>query len=147
VEPLITFDLTALTPLHTQSECSISLRVKVLGVGGDWNSTLDVQVLSPVGTLLGSMAVQLTADTTEIIRFAADEAGTYYVNCTVYDLPVLGQMSHLMAMNVVYPPILMQLDAGTTPVIGGVGVLLLIGAVFWKKMDSLMSSIPTDWSS
>jgi hypothetical protein len=147
VEPLMTYDLDPVTPLHAESECSVSLTVNVLGVYEDWSGTMVVEILSPVGTLLGSITIQLSSETTETIQFVADSAGSYYINCTVYDLPVLGQVNHMMAMDVVHPPMIMQLDAGTTPVLGGLGILLLIGAVFWRKMDSLMSSIPTDWSS
>ncbi|NHJ13437.1 MAG: hypothetical protein EAX95_07155 [Candidatus Thorarchaeota archaeon] len=146
VEPAVILDLRKTGPLYVGSDCSVNLTVSIMGVSNEWEGTLDIGILSPSGILLGSSSFAISRYSSRILEFNALEAGSYYINCTASGLPVVGTENHLLPFTVDSAPLIMELDAGTAPVVGGVSILVIIGVVFWRRLDGLLGVLPTDWT-
>ena len=65
---------------------------------------------------------------------------------TLRGLPIIVSQDYPMAVVVVDETLQLELDAGTTPLLGGISVITVIGVVLRKRMKSIIGSLPTDWT-
>ncbi|MFW9959357.1 MAG: hypothetical protein ACFFCT_14930, partial [Candidatus Odinarchaeota archaeon] len=79
------------------------------------------------------------------IGFNAQKLGTHSLNVTLSGLPVLVSQTYPMVVVIVDESLQLELDAGTTPLLGGIGVLAIMGVFLKKKMKNIVGSLPGEW--
>ena len=143
ITPVVVLDIEPTSTLYLGHYCTVNLTVTVLGTLPDWSGTLDAWVSDPNGDSVGHRTADIGVYSVVTIGFNARVAGTHVLNTTISGLPVV--VSQDYPVTVFNETLHLQLDAGTTPLLGGFGILAAIGVVLRKKMKSIMGTLPGDW--
>ncbi|MGY5855950.1 MAG: prenyltransferase/squalene oxidase repeat-containing protein [Candidatus Thorarchaeota archaeon] len=146
ITPVVVLNIVPTSDLFIGHYCTVNLSVTVLGATPGWNGTLDAWLSDPNGELTGRWAFDIGVYTIVAIGFNARVEGTHVLNTTISGLPVIYSQDYPMAVTVVNETLQIQLDAGTTPLLGGFGILMVVGVVLRKKMRGVVSSLPGEWS-
>ncbi|MFW9965473.1 MAG: hypothetical protein ACFFCX_18005, partial [Candidatus Sifarchaeia archaeon] len=80
------------------------------------------------------------------IGFNAQKLGTHSLNVTLSGLPVLVSQTYPMTVVIVDESLQLELDTGTTQLLGGFGVLTIMGVFLRKKIRGLVDSLPGEWN-
>jgi prenyltransferase beta subunit len=145
ITPVVIISLDTVNSLYVGQNCSLDLSVSVLGPPPGWNGTLTAVLYNPSGSLLRTWIFDIGPYSILHIDFMSLNEGTHSLNVTITDLPVTIERMFPMVIVVVRESLSLQLDASTTPMFGGLGLLAIIGLVMRKKMKSIISTMPNEW--
>jgi hypothetical protein len=120
--------------------------VTILGTTPDWNGSLDAWLIDPNGEQVGQWTFEIGVYSIVTFGFDARLVGTHVLNTTISELPVVYSQDYPMAVTVVNEIMQLEFDAGTSPLVGGFGILAVIGVVLRKKMRGIAGSLPGEWS-
>ena len=146
VTPLVLFSIDPIDEMHAGHYCSLNLTIRVLGTSSDWTGTAQAWLFDPDGQSVTDWTFGVGVHSIETLGFNAQKIGTYTLNVTLIGLPIV--VSHHYPMSVVIGDRVLQieLDAGSTPLLGGFGVITIIGALLRKKMKGIVGSLPGEWT-
>ena len=146
ITPVVVLNIEPTSDLYIGHYCTVNLSVTVLGATPDWNGTLDAWLSDPDGERTGQWTFEIGVYSIVTIGFNARMEGTHVLNTTISGLPVVYSQDYPMAVTVVNETLQLQLDAGTTPLLGGFGILMIVGVVLRKKMRGVIGSLPGEWT-
>ena len=146
VTPVVVLNIEPTSDLFIGHYCTINLSVSVLGAASEWNGTLEAILIDPNGVQIDEWTLEIGVYSAMVIGFNARVEGTHSLNITISGLPVIVSQDYPMAVVVVSETLQLQLDAGTTPLIGGFGILTAVGFVLRKKLRGVVDSLPGEWS-
>jgi hypothetical protein len=146
ITPVVVLDIEPTSDLFIGHYCTVNMSVTVLGTNPEWNGTLNAWLSNPDGEQVNQWTVDIGVYSVVAIGFNARVEGTHNLNVTVSGLPAVISRYYPMSITVVNEVLSLQLDAGTTPLLGGFGVLAVIGVVLRKKMKRVIESLPGEWS-
>ncbi|OLS31703.1 MAG: hypothetical protein ThorAB25_00050 [Candidatus Thorarchaeota archaeon AB_25] len=146
VTPVVVLDIEQTSDLFVVHYCTVNVSVTVLGTAPGWNGTLEAWLSEPAGAHVDQWTFDIGVYSILTIGFNARVVGTYNLNVTIKGLPVIISRDYPMTVTVVNETLHLQLDAGTTPLLGGFGILTVIGVVLRRKMKGVVSSMPGEWS-
>ncbi|MFW9807154.1 MAG: Ig-like domain-containing protein, partial [Candidatus Thorarchaeota archaeon] len=146
VTPIVILEIESTSNLYLGYYCTVNMTVTVFGTKSEWRGTLDARLIDPHGDEVGQWNIEIGMISALTIGFNARLEGTYILNATISGLPVIYSQDYPMGVTVVNEKLQLQLDAGTTPLIGGFGVLAAIGVVLRKKMKGIKGTFPSEWS-
>jgi prenyltransferase beta subunit len=146
VIPVVVLDIEPTSDMFIGYYCTVNLSVTVLGTTPDWIGTLDAWLLDPDRESVGQWTFEIGVYSIVTIGFNARIEGTHILNTTISGLPVVYSQDYPMGVTVVNETLQLQLDAGTTPIIGGFSILMAVGVILRKKMRGVVSSLPGEWS-
>jgi hypothetical protein len=147
ITPVVVLDIEATSNLYLGHYCTVNLTVTVLGTDPGWSGTLEAWLSDPNGDSAGQWTFEIGVYSVVKIGFNATIVGTHVLNTTISGLPVVVSQDYPMSVTVINETLSLQLDAGTTPLLGGFGVLAAIGVVLRKKLKSVLGSLPGDWNN
>ncbi|MFX1484917.1 MAG: Ig-like domain-containing protein, partial [Promethearchaeota archaeon] len=145
VTPLVVLTIEPISEMYVGHYCSLNLSVSVLGASSDWFGTLIAQLFDPDGYKVTEWTFQVGVHSVFTIGFNAQNLGTHSLNLTLTGLPVLLSQTYPMAVTIVDESLQFELDAGTSPLLGGFGMLAIIGAFLRKKLHGIVDSLPNEW--
>jgi prenyltransferase beta subunit len=145
VSPVVVLDIEPTSDLFIGHYCTVNVSVRVLGTIPEWTGTLEALLSEPDGVRVGQWTFDIGVYSVVTIGFNARVEGTHNLNITVSGLPVVISKDYPMAMSVVNEILRLQFDAGTTPLLGGFGILSVIGVVLRKRMKGVVGSLPGEW--
>jgi len=146
VTPVVVLNIEPTSNLYIGYYCTVNLSVTVLGTAPDWNGTLDAWLFDPTGEEVGQWTLGIGVFSILSIGFNARMEGTHMFNTTISGLPVVINQDYPMRLTVVNESLQLQLDAGTTTILGGFGILAVVGVVLRKKMRGVVGLLPGEWS-
>jgi hypothetical protein len=146
VVPVVVLVVEPTSDLFIGHYCTVNLSVTVLGTTPDWTGSLDSLLFDPDGEKAGQWTFEIGIYSVMTIGFNARLVGTHILNTTISGLPIIVNQEYPMPITVVNEIMQIQLDAGTTPLIGGFGILAAIGVILRKKMRGIVESLPGEWS-
>ncbi|MFW9838318.1 MAG: hypothetical protein ACFFE7_12415 [Candidatus Thorarchaeota archaeon] len=146
VTPVVLLDINPTSNLYVGKHCTINVSVTILGTHPDWNGFLDAWLYYPDGNEVGHWTFEVGVHAIVSIDFDAREVGTYNLNTTISGLPIINNQEYPMVVTIVNETMQLQLDAATTPLLGGFGVLAAIGVVLRRKIRGVVGSLPSEWS-
>jgi hypothetical protein len=146
VTPVVVLDIDPTSDLYVGHYCTVNLSVTVLGTTPDWNGTVNALLTDPEGEEAGQWSFEIGVYSTVTIGFNARVLGIYILNTTIGGLPIVNTRAYPLSVTVVDEVLQLQLDAGTTPLLGGFGILAIVGIVLRKKMRGIVGSLPGEWS-
>jgi prenyltransferase beta subunit len=146
ITPLVVLSIEPNSDLYVGHYCSVNLTVSILGTGSDWTGTLNAWLFDPDGQQLTEWTFSVGVHSIETIGFNAQKLGTHTLNVTLTGLPIVISQDYPMAVVIVDEILQLELDAGTTPLLGGFGIITIIGVVLRKKMKGVVGSLPSEWS-
>jgi len=146
ITPVVVIALDTGGTLYVNHNCSVDLSVSVLGPSPTWNGTLKAVLYSPTGSRLGTWSFEIDPYTILHIDFLPLNEGRYSLNITIAGLPVAIEQTYPMTIVIVRESLSLQIDASTTPLFGGIGILSVVGLIMRKKMKSILSGMPGEWS-
>ena len=147
VTAVVVLKIESTSDVYLGHYCSVNMSVTVLGTTPDWTGTIKVRLTDPYGEPAGQWTFDLGVYTVVTIGFNAQIEGMHTLNITINGLPIINSQEYPMVVTVVNEIIQLQLDAGTTPLIGGLGILAAVGVVLRKKIHEIIGSFPREWSS
>jgi hypothetical protein len=145
VVPVLVFALDSTGNLFIGHNCSVDVSVSVLGVSSVWSGSLEAVLLDPTGSRVDIWNLVIGPYSVLVINFLPLAEGTYTLNVTITGLPITSDRAFSMAVAIVRETLTLQLDAQTTPMLGGLGILAIVGLVMRKKMKSVLESLPGEW--
>ncbi|MFW9982325.1 MAG: hypothetical protein ACFFE3_10475, partial [Candidatus Thorarchaeota archaeon] len=146
ITPLVVLSIKPISTMYVGHYCSVNLSVSVLGTSPGWIGTLDAWLFDPDQKQVTERSFQVGIHSIITIGFNAQKLGTHSLNVTLSGLPVLVSQTYPMAVVVVDESLQLELDAGTTPLLGGFGVLAIMGMFLRKKMRGVVDSLPSEWN-
>jgi len=146
VTPVVVMTLDTVGTLYVGHNCSVDLSVSVLGPTPGWNGTLTTVLYSPTGSRLGTWNFEIDPYSILRIEFLPLNEGTHTLNITMTGLPVTVERIYPMAIVVVRESLSLQLDASTTPMFGGLGILAVVGFVMRRKLRNFIGTMPGEWN-
>jgi hypothetical protein len=146
VTPVVVLGIETTSDLFIGHYCSVNVSVTVLGTTPEWNGTFDAWLSDPDGGRVDQWTSEIGVYSVVKIGFNALIEGTHILNVTISGLPVVINRDYPMAITVVNETLHLQLDAGTTPLLGGFGILTIMGVVLRKKMKGVIGSLPGEWN-
>ena len=147
ITPIVVIDIEPTSNLYLGYYCTVNVTVTVLGTESEWSGTLDAWLIDPHGDEVGYWNFEIGVISTLTIGFNARLEGTHILNTTITGLPVVYSQNHSMAVKVVNEILQLQFDVGTTPIVGGFGLLAMVGIALRRKIKTILKSMPTEWSS
>ncbi|MFX1606336.1 MAG: hypothetical protein ACFFDD_10555, partial [Promethearchaeota archaeon] len=146
VTPVVVLDIVHTSDMFIGHYCTVNVSVRVLGTNPEWSGMLDALLSDPDGERVDQRTFHIGIYSIVTIGFNARVEGTHNLNVTISGLPVVMNREYPMAITVVNETLHLQLDAGTTPLLGGFGILAAIGVVLRKKMKGVVDSLPGEWN-
>jgi len=146
ITPIIVIAIDSAHSLFVNRNNTLSVSVSILGISADWLGSLDAILYSPDNEEIGSWSFEIDSYSILDIDFKPLVEGTYSLNVTVVALPVTVERTYPLAIAVVHESLQIELDAGNTSLLGGLGILSLIGVIMRKKMKSVVGSMPGEWT-
>ncbi len=146
ISPVVVVVIDDDATLFVARNCSVCLSLNVLGTSSIWNGSLKAILLTPDNQNVGIWNFEITPHSVLYIDFMPLREGTYSLNITVFGLPVIIQQTYPLTIAVVRESLQISLDVGSTPLIGGFGILSVVGIFMRKKMKSVVDSLPGEWS-
>ncbi|MFX1561192.1 MAG: hypothetical protein ACFFBL_11440, partial [Promethearchaeota archaeon] len=146
VTPVVVLDIIPTSDMFIGHYCTVDVSVRVLGTNPEWSGMLDALLSDPDGERVDQRTFHIGIYSIVTIGFNARVEGTHNLNVTISGLPVVMNREYPMAITVVNETLHLQLDAGTTPLLGGFGILAAIGVVLRKKMKGVVDSLPGEWN-
>ncbi|MHA2603496.1 MAG: hypothetical protein AM324_015355, partial [Candidatus Thorarchaeota archaeon SMTZ1-83] len=123
---------------------TVTVTIDVQGVSPDWEGHLRVLVLAPSGGFLQNLSLSAVSGFESEIHLVPAFEGVYQLNVTLTGLPTGEPMTSLHAVIATVPPLEIPLDAGTGSVAGGGAIVSIVGALLWRKKESLLA-LPVEW--
>jgi prenyltransferase beta subunit len=145
VSPVVVCDLEPVGTLYASNNCSIELTVSVLGTELSWKGSLEATLFNPAGLKLLSWDLTIDAYSLLYFDFIPLSIGNYMLNVSITGLPVTTERIYPLEIVVVDKTLVLPLDAETTPMFGGIGILAIIGFVMRRKMRGMLESIASEW--
>jgi prenyltransferase beta subunit len=145
ITPVVVLDIEPISNMYLGHYCIVNLTVTVLGTTPYWTGTLDALLFDPHGDSAGQWIFDIGVHSIVVIGFNARIEGIHVLNTTISGLPVVYSRDYPMTVTVVNETLHLQLDAGTTPLLGGFCILATIGVVLRKKVKSIIDSLPNEW--
>ena len=146
ITPLVELSIEPKSDLYVGHYCSVNLTVSILGTSSDWTGTLNARLFDPDGQQVTEWTFSVGVHSIEAIGFNAQKLGTHTLNVTLTGLPIVVSQDYPMAVVIVDEILQLELDAGTTPLLGGFCVITVIGVVLRKKMKGVVGSLPSEWT-
>ena len=135
-----------ISEMYVGHYCSVNLSVSILGTISDWNGTLKAWLFDPEGQQVAQWAFEVSVHSIVTIGFNAQKIGTHTLNVTLSGLPIIVSRDYPMAVVIVDESMQLELDASTTPLLGGFSILTVVGVILRKKMRGVVDSLPGEWS-
>jgi len=146
ITPVVVVTIETVGTLYVGQNCSVDLSVSVLGSKPDWNGTLTAVLYSPTGSRLATWSFGIDPYSILRLDFQSFSEGTHTLNVTLSGLPVAVARTYPMAIVIARESLSLQLDASTTPMFGGLGILAIVGFAMRKKMRNFMGMMPGEWN-
>lgn len=146
ITPLVVLSIEPISELHVGHFCSINLTVSILGTSANWTGTLDIGLYDPDGQYVTDWTFNVGVHAIKTIGFNAQKLGIHTLNVTLGGLPIIVSHDYPMAVVIVDETLQLELDAGTTPLLGGFGILTIVGVVLRKKIRGVVGSLPEEWT-
>jgi len=146
VTPVVVLDIVHTSDMFIGHYCTVHLSVTVLGTNPEWSGKLGALLSDPDGECIDQWTFDIGVYSIMTIGFNARIEGTHNLNITISGLPVVISSEYPMAMTVFNETLHLQFDAGTTPLLGGFGVLAAVGVILRRKMKGVVGSLPGEWS-
>ncbi len=146
ITPLVVLSIEPISDMFVGHYCSVNLSVSILGTYSNWTGTLNAWLFDPDGGEISHWSFEISVRSVEIIGFNAQKIGTHFLNMTLSGLPVIVSQDYPMIVVVVDEVLQLELDAGSAPLLGGVGVIAVIGFILRKKVRGVVESLPSDWT-
>ncbi|MFW9813939.1 MAG: hypothetical protein ACFFF9_15865 [Candidatus Thorarchaeota archaeon] len=146
VTPLVVFSIDPLSEMYVGHYCTMNLSISVLGTSSDWAGTVNAWLYDPEGQTVADWSFTIGIHSIETLGFNAQKIGTYILNVTLSGLPIIVTHDYPMSVVVVNEVLQIDLEAGSTPLLGGFGIITIIGVVLRKKMKGIVESLPGEWT-
>jgi hypothetical protein len=146
VTPLVVFSIDPVSEMYVGHYCSFNLTVSVLGTGSEWTGSVEAWLFDPDGQRVRDWTFDVGVHSIETLGFNAQRIGTYTLNVTLSGLLIVVIHHYPMSVVIVDEVLQIELDAASTPLIGGFGVIAIIGVVLRKKMKVIVGSLPSEWT-
>ena len=147
VVPVLVIALDSTGDLFVGHNCSVDVSVSVLGLSSAWNGSLEAVLFDPAGSRVDIWNIEIGPYSVIAINFLPLAEGTYSLNVTISGLPITAERIFPMAIAIVRETLTLQLDAQTTPMFAGLGILAAVGLVMRKKMKGMLESIASEWKN
>ncbi|MFW9870684.1 MAG: hypothetical protein ACFFEL_13740, partial [Candidatus Thorarchaeota archaeon] len=144
--PLVVLNIEPISEMYVGHYCAVNLSVSVLGIRSDWSGTLDAWLFDPVGQQVTEWTFEIGVYSVLTIGFNTQNVGTYTLNVTLRGLPILMSNDYPMAVVIIEELLDMELDVSTTPLLGGISILTIVGVILRRKMQGVMDSLPSEWT-
>jgi len=145
VVPVLVVALDSKGNLFVGHNCSVDVSVSILGLLSVWNGSLEAVLFDPTSSRVDTWNIEIGPYSLFVINFVPLAEGTYSLNVTITGLPIIAERVLPMAIAIVRETLTLQLDAQTTPMFGGLGILAIVGFVMRKKMKNVLESMPGEW--
>ncbi|MFX1484555.1 MAG: Ig-like domain-containing protein, partial [Promethearchaeota archaeon] len=144
--PLVMISVEPVSEMYVGHYCSVNLSVSVLGTASNWTGTIDAKMYDPDGKQVTEWNFGVGVHTILKLGFNAQKVGTHSLNVTLNGLPIIVSKEYPLAVVIVDESLQLELDAGTTPLLGGFSIITIIGIALRKKLKDVLESLPGDWS-
>ena len=146
ISPVVVINADDEQGLYVGHNCTVILFVSVLGTSGNWTGMIEATLVTPNNVELDDWSWEIGSHSEIHIIFRPESVGTYSLNITVFGLPIIVQQTCPLSIAIVRESLKLTLDAGSTPLLGGFGILSVVGVVMRKKMKKVVGSLPGEWS-
>ncbi|MHA2371398.1 MAG: prenyltransferase/squalene oxidase repeat-containing protein [Candidatus Thorarchaeota archaeon] len=131
---------------YVNFNCTLRIAVTLFGVSPNWQGMTEIIVNGPTGNQVGQWVKKIGEDTIIEVSLFPSDVGLYSANITLLGLPVISRINHGLSFSVTDAPIQLPLDAGTTPVVGGIGLVVVLGYVVRRKLRGIFDDLPGEWT-
>ncbi len=146
VQPVISVIVEEAYGLYLGVNSSVTLSVSV-----HWLQMADVlleaSVYDSVGNLLINTEDSIGNDTVITVYFVPTITGNYSLLISMQGIPVINNYTEEFRFMILEAPIQIPLDAGITPILGSGMILTVIAFVVRKKLNTIITDLPTEWES
>jgi hypothetical protein len=146
ITPLVVFSIDPISEMFVGHYCSMNLSISVLGTSSDWTGSVVAWLFDPDGKPVLDWNYAIGIHSIETLGFNAQKVGTYTLNVTLSGLPIIVTHHYPMSVLIVDEVLQINLDAGSTPLLGGFGVITIIGVFLRRKMKGIVGSLPGEWT-
>ncbi|TXT55248.1 MAG: hypothetical protein BAJATHORv1_40158 [Candidatus Thorarchaeota archaeon] len=146
VLPRMTVSVTDSSGLHVGVNCSVIFEIHVIGVSLNWSGVSNIIVISPTTSIIYNYTITIGAFDVFQLSFVPDNTGVYLLTFRISPVPLFENLTQNLQMNAIEPPIYLTLDMGTVPVIGGLGIIGVLVAVFLSRFGKISGKLPTEWA-
>jgi hypothetical protein len=145
VYPIAEVSLT--TPgLYVGENCTLHLAVELRKLLQDWSGTVWVLISSEDSEyepVQFEMVIEPIDEWT--LWFIPQVVGNYTITVSLSDIPILGVVERVYSFTAIQRQMSIEMDPGTTPVIGGGMILGVIGVLLRRKLNGTVDTISGEW--
>ncbi|MFW9911416.1 MAG: hypothetical protein ACFFEU_03040 [Candidatus Thorarchaeota archaeon] len=145
VTPLLLLEVTPIIPFQVGLNCSLNMSYSVLGVAEEWTGGLEISIFDSEEMLVDTLSLIAYQVGYSTIEFYVELEGEYLVEVVVNGLPAVECMNSVLPLLASGAAPSLPLDAGTTPWIGGLGIVAAIAVLVRKRIGRIVGSFPGEW--
>jgi hypothetical protein len=145
VTPLLILEVTPLIPVQVGLNCTLNISYSVLGVGEEWTGGLEISITDPEDMLVDTWSLNAQQVGHSAIDFYVELEGEYLVEIIINGLPVIEHMNSVLPLLASSATPSLPMDAGTTPWIGGLGIVAALAVLVRKRVGGIVGSLPGEW--
>ncbi|MHA2142474.1 MAG: prenyltransferase/squalene oxidase repeat-containing protein [Candidatus Thorarchaeota archaeon] len=147
VTPLLAVDVQPLTQVQIGMNCTLNVSYSVFGVSNDWRGGLVISISDPLDQVVDTWEFIGYPVGFALIDFQVEQQGEYQAEITISSLPAVGQMINKLTFDATSVTPTIPMDMGTTPWVGGLGLVAAMAVLVWKRIGAIVGAIPSDWES
>ncbi len=145
VRPTVTVEVLSVENAFAGQEMRVSLSIEIAGVAPGWNTSLQVAIFGPDGSLLKTLDRTIESSSLLPVTFSPPTEGEYIIDVTIEDVPVLGDVANSVSVAVSTMGSSLGIGLTPLPVFISIPMITLLGVVVRNRMNVALSRLPVDW--
>ncbi|MFX0054576.1 MAG: prenyltransferase/squalene oxidase repeat-containing protein [Candidatus Hermodarchaeota archaeon] len=145
VTPLLLLEVMPLIPVQIGLNTTLNMSYSILGVDREWTGGLEISIFDPQGMMVATQSLIAHQVGYSAIEFYVALKGEYIVDIVVNGLPVVESMSSALPLLASSATPSLPMDEGTTPWIGGLGIVAAIAVLARRRVSRIVGSLPGEW--